>query len=266
MPVCSAQGNQQEIESLRGTRTPGTQEPQAGASPASSPPHAPPLASPHAGECTQAPPRRLVPSGWRGSASPARLNRTAACRPPAAAAQPGRWSPWQRGAPRWPSGSPGWPAEPPAAPAQERPRETADRPGPVITPPQEVGIPRVCTGTVLLCMCSRGAGQAPAGTCRRWMGRMEGLLAWDPADPDALAGSRSELRGSRVAHVQQVCRLRAFTEMRAFARGAEGSVPSSTPAQTRGLVHSSGESKGPRENSPATAAFWVETLAPGGPG
>lgn len=78
------------------------------------------------------------------------------------------------------------------------------------------------------------------------MGRVEGLPAWDPADPDAPAGSGSELRGSRVAHVRQVCRPRAFTEMLAFAGGARAVSPTPAPpppAQTRGLVHSSGESK-----------------------
>lgn len=77
------------------------------------------------------------------------------------------------------------------------------------------------------------------------MGRVEGLPAWDPADPDAPAGSGSELRGSRVAHVRQVCRPRAFTEMLAFAGGARAvsPTPAPPPAQTRGLVHSSGESK-----------------------
>lgn len=37
------------------------------------------------------------------------------------------------------------------------------------------------------------------------------------------------VRGSRVAHVRQACRPRAFTEMLALASGAEGSVPSPTP-------------------------------------
>lgn len=176
-------------------------------------------------------PQRLVPSGWRGSASPARPSRTAACRPPAAAARPGRWSPWRRGAPRWPSGSPGWPAEPPAAPAQERPRETADPAGPVITPAPGGGRPEGLhgRGPSLHVQPGAGTGRAPAGTWRRQMGRVEGLPAWDPADPDAPAGSGSELRGSRVAHVRQVCRPRAFTEMLAFAGGARAVSPTPPP-------------------------------------
>lgn len=62
----------------------------------------------------------LIPSGWRGSASPARPSQTAACHPPAAAARPGRWFPWQHAALLWPSGSPAWLSELPAEPVQER--------------------------------------------------------------------------------------------------------------------------------------------------
>lgn len=128
-------------------------------------------------------PLRLIPSGWRGSASPARPSQTAACHPPAAAARPGRWSPWRREAPRWPSGSPAWLSELPAAPARERnlmrPRTQQGLPLAHHTL-QKVDVPRAWTSPVLLCLGSLGTGRAPAGLCRCWMGEWRVFTARDP--------------------------------------------------------------------------------------
>lgn len=73
------------------------------------------------GPYSRRPPRPpSSPSGWRGSASPARLRQTAGCPPPGVSAQPARWSPWPLAAPRWLSGSPAWPSGPPAGPEHNR--------------------------------------------------------------------------------------------------------------------------------------------------
>lgn len=45
------------------------------------------------------------PSEWHGSASLARPSQSAACLPPSASVQPGRWSLWQPEALQWLSGS-----------------------------------------------------------------------------------------------------------------------------------------------------------------
>ena len=223
MPVCSAPGNPGDT----GTRGGGQAHPPPHRTPTlpahTQVQHRPTRVHPH--RCT---PRRLVPSGWRGSASPARLSRTASCRPPAAAARPERWSPWQRGAPQWPSGSPAWLAEPPAAPEQERPRETVDRTG-YNSPPRKVEVPRVCTGAVLLCLCS--SGNRP-GTHRHMQtpdGAHGGLHSLGPNGPRCTGQLSIRVRGSRVAHMRQVCLTAGLHRDALICPGGQGQCPQPHP-------------------------------------
>ena len=71
------------------------------------------------------------------------------------------------------------------------------RTGPVITPLPGRWKSRVSARVQSFSACAaRATGQAPAGTCRRWMGHMEVFTAWDPTDPDAPASSRSKLEAA----------------------------------------------------------------------